>query len=93
MMRRGTHGLYGSMAAVLTLAACPAVRACPVCTGNPDSPLTHGAQQGILTMLVITYAVVIGLFGMLAFVIVCARRRHHGTSQPCVQSPKDSQLG
>ena len=93
MMRRRTHRLCGPIAAVLVLATCPAVLACPVCTGNPESPLTQGAQQGILTMLVITYAVVIGLFGMLAFVIVCARRRHHTTSQPCVQCPKDSQIG
>ena len=63
------------IAAALFLAAPHAVQACPVCFGDPDSPLTHGARQGILTMLILTYSVLIGMFGMLALVVVCARRR------------------
>jgi len=93
MTRRGPHGLFGSLAAVVLLAAGPAVRACPVCTGNPESPLTHGAQQGILTMLIITYGVLIGLFGMLAFVIFRARRRHIATSRPCLRNANESRIG
>ncbi len=64
----------GCLACVLTLAPAPSARACAVCFGNPESPLTQGAQQGILTMLIITYALVIGFAAMFAFVVVRARR-------------------
>ena len=60
---------------VATLAAAAGVQACSVCFGNPESPLTHGAQQGVLTMLLITYGLLIGLVSMFTFVIVKARRR------------------
>jgi len=41
--------------------------------------LIQGAQQGILTMLIITYALVIGFAAMFAFVVVRARR--HSSAQ------------
>ena len=59
----------------LFLAAAPSARACAVCYGDPQSPLTHGAKQGILAMLIITYVVVIGLGAMFTFMIVRARKR------------------
>lgn len=49
-------------------------RACAVCAGDPQSPLAQGARQGILTMLIITYVVVIGFAGMFAVTIVRSRR-------------------
>ena len=49
--------------------------ACAVCYGDPNAPMVRGAQQGILAMLIITYAVLIGIGGMFAFVIFRARRR------------------
>ena len=52
-----------------------AALACAVCAGDPESPLTEGAQQGVLTMLVITYFVVLSLGAMLTLTVVRARRR------------------
>jgi heme/copper-type cytochrome/quinol oxidase subunit 2 len=91
MTRRGRDALVGTVAAVVPLAAGSVVRACPVCTGNPESPLTQGAHQGILAMLIITYSVLIGLFGMLAFVIVSARRCQVNASQSSPQDADESQ--
>lgn len=53
--------------------------ACSVCFGDPDSPLTHGAKWGILTMVVLTYSLLVGMAAMLGFVMVRARRRHLAT--------------
>lgn len=52
-----------------------AAEACSVCNGAPESPLTHGAQQGVIVMLAITYTVLIGLGGMFFFIMARARRR------------------
>ncbi len=55
----------------------PSVQACAVCFANAqtDSPLAQGAQKGILTLMIVTYSVVIGLVGMFIFQITYARRR------------------
>ena len=53
----------------------PQALACAVCNGDPQSPLTHGAKQGILTMLIVTYAVLIGFGAMFCAVMVRSRRR------------------
>ena len=49
--------------------------ACAVCNGDPESPLTHGAQQGVIVMLAVTYTLLIGLGGMFFFIMTRARRR------------------
>lgn len=75
-MKSGRWFLAVSIPAIaLILAAAPSARACAVCYGDPQSPLTHGAKQGILVMVIITYAVVIGLGTMFTFMIVRARKR------------------
>ncbi len=50
--------------------------ACTVCFGDPDSALTHGARWGIVTMLLVTYGLLVGMAAMLGFVMVRAHRRH-----------------
>lgn len=64
------------LAIVLIGLMSPSVWACAVCyTNNAESSLAQGAQKGVLTMLIVTYAVVIGLLAMLVFKIVRAQRR------------------
>ena len=41
-----------------------AAMACPVCFGNPDSPLTKGANNGILFLLGIVGLVQIGFVAL-----------------------------
>lgn len=77
--------LIGFAVSALMLMAPGSVRACAVCTGNPESPLTHGAQQGILVMLVVTYVVLFGLGAMFACVVVRVRLRRRDPSPPCLQ--------
>ena len=74
--------LVGIPALALLLAAAPSARACAVCTGNPESPLAQGAQQGILVMLVVTYVVLFGMGAMFACVVVRARHRRHEPTRP-----------
>lgn len=54
----------------------PSVVACTVCFGDPDSSLTHGARWGIVTMLFITYGLLVGMAAMLGYVMIRASRRH-----------------
>lgn len=68
----------GTAAIALTLMAASSVQACLVCTGNPESPLAQGAQQGVLVMLVVTYVVLFGLGAMFTCMVVRARLRRHG---------------
>lgn len=70
-----SHILIGVIALALLLTASSPTLACAVCFGDPESPMTHGAQSGILVMLLITYSLLIGLAAMIGIVILCARRR------------------
>ena len=61
------------VATALVLLAWPTVAlACPVCFGNPNSAQTRGAQAGILTLLVVTVAVLTSVAG---FFFIYLRRR------------------
>ena len=77
--------ISGCLALAISLALSPSAWACAVCTGNPESPLTQGAQKGILTMLIITYAVVISLMAMFVVTVVHARQRHGRPGRPCLR--------
>lgn len=50
------------------------VWACSVCQGNPDSELTKGAEAGVLLMVAVTYAVLLGFAGTAVFWFVRSRR-------------------
>ena len=67
------------------LLAPAAVRACSVCYGDPESPLTHGVQKGVLTLLFIVYGVVVGLGAMFGFVAVRAKQRQARRKKPCLR--------
>ena len=64
----------GLLALFAVLDMAPQALACAVCYGDPQSPLTQGAKQGIVTMLIVTYAVLIGFAAMFCAVVVRARR-------------------
>lgn len=74
--------ISGCLALAISLSLSPSAWACAVCTGNPESPLTHGAQKGILTMLIITYIVVIGLIAMFVVTAVRSRQQHGPHPRP-----------
>lgn len=69
----GWLGLF--LATVIGLGKSKSVHACSTCYGDPDSTLTQGAQLGVLTMLIITYAALVGLGVMFAVVVIQARKR------------------
>lgn len=71
--RLGWLGLF--LATVIGLGKSKSVHACSTCYGDPDSTLTQGAQLGVLTMLIITYAALVGLGVMFAVVVIQARKR------------------
>ena len=70
-----SHILIGVIALALSFIPSSRTLACAVCFGDPESSMTHGAQSGILVMLLITYSLLIGLATMIGIVIFCARRR------------------
>ena len=47
------------------------VRACAACFGNSDSPLAHGMNMGILSLLIVVVTVLGGIAG---FFIYLARK-------------------
>jgi len=53
-----------SFAAVCCLLSAVYVQACPVCFGNPDSPLTKGTSNGILFLLGVIGLVQIGFVAL-----------------------------
>ena len=61
-------------ALILFCSAVPA-GACTVCFGDPDSSLTHGARWGIVTMVLLTYGLLVGMALMLGLVMYRARRQ------------------
>jgi len=48
------------------LSAQPAL-ACSVCFGDPNSPMTHGVQAGVLVLLAVVGVVLTGLASLLLF--------------------------
>lgn len=77
-MRRSGHARCASIffaASILFGSAVPA-EACTVCFGDPDSSLAHGARWGIVTMVLLTYGLLVGLALMLGLVMLRARRQH-----------------
>lgn len=83
MACRSSVVIGSTVALVLTLAASPSAWACEVCFGNPESPLTQGAQKGVITMLIITYFAMVSTLGMVGFTVFRARRRLKQSSAPC----------
>ena len=51
-------------AAICQLLTAISVNACPVCFGNPDSPLTQGTSNGILFLLGVIGLVQIGFVAL-----------------------------
>ena len=76
--------LIGFVVSTLMPMAPGSARACAVCTGNPESSFTYGAQQGILVMLVVTYVVLFGLGAVFACVVVRVRLRGRDPRPPCL---------
>jgi len=70
MLRIGLMGL------LLPLATAAPVWACAACYGDPESPLTQGARDGVLAMVIITYMVMISMIAMFTFSVVRARRQY-----------------
>ena len=72
----------GLLAPAFMLLATHPAGACSVCLGNPDSPMVHGAQQGVLTMLLITYSMMAAMLAMFGFIVVHARRSQGRRTRP-----------
>jgi hypothetical protein len=54
--------------------------ACAVCQGNRDSDLVKGAEAGVLTMVLITYGVLMLFGAMIVACFVRSRRRMRGAA-------------
>lgn len=72
----------GLVALCTVLGVAPQALACAVCYGDPQSPLTQGAKQGIVTMLIVTYALLLGFAAMFGVVMIRARRRMTAQNGP-----------
>jgi len=66
--------LIGLCLTIGTLAYAPSAWACAVCQGNRDSDLVKGAEAGVLTMVLITYGVLLCFGAMMAACFVRSRR-------------------
>ncbi|MAE67729.1 MAG: hypothetical protein CMJ18_26030 [Phycisphaeraceae bacterium] len=74
-----------ALALLLLLGAAAPAWSCAVCYGEAGSPMTEGARQGIVVMLVITYLLLTGIGAMFATVVIQARRRNaaaRGSTEP-----------
>jgi flagellar basal body-associated protein FliL len=54
-------------------------RACAVCFGAPDDPQTKGVQAAIIVLLVITYLILLSIFGLFFYLF---RRRARAVVEP-----------
>ena len=63
--RRLAHARW--IACVVPLAAADAARACAVCFGNPDHPMSKGAAAGVLVLGGFIAFVLIGMVGTCLF--------------------------
>jgi hypothetical protein len=59
---------------VATAASVQPVLGCAVCGGERDSQMVQGAESGVLTLVLITYALLMGGGGMIAFWSIRSRR-------------------
>ncbi len=72
--RRLRSGLLAALLAGLCLASAETARACAVCFGDPNSPMTRGANAAIAVMLGFIGCVLTGIVGVTGYWIVRARR-------------------
>jgi len=56
--------LRGAVPAICYLLSAISVQACPVCFGNPSSPMTQGTSNGILFLLGVIGLVQIGFVAL-----------------------------
>ena len=62
--RISNFGFRSAMLVMLTMLATSAASACPVCFGDPNSPMTKGASNGILFLLGIVGFVQLGFVAL-----------------------------
>lgn len=82
-MRTFKHCIH-ALTAVLTIQALtsvPVASACSVCFGSQDDPMVQGAANGVLFMVVVTYAMLLGMGAFAATWFVRARRTRIGSAE------------
>ena len=71
-----------SVAFLVLVAGSKGLKACSVCFGDPDAPMTKAASASILFLAVIIYSVLFSFAGITAFWVVRARRLAGTGSSP-----------
>ena len=71
----------------MTLAAPRMSWACPVCFGDPNSPMAIGASWGILLLLGITVGMLSAFAGFFLYLMKRSRMAHGGEQIELSQSP------
>ena len=66
----------------LVMASAQPVVACSVCFGAQDDPMVQGTAKGVLLMIGVTYAVLLGMGGLMVTWFVRGRRRMPPTDRP-----------
>lgn len=86
MKRRLLH--VASMLLAAVLLSPQSLWACPVCFGDPNSPLTHGAKWGVLVLLVVTGGVLVAFASFFVYLFKRSRMMmgHEGGEPRSVQS-------
>jgi hypothetical protein len=72
----------------MTLAAPRMSWACPVCFGDPNSPMAIGASWGILLLLGITVGMLSAFAGFFLYLMKRSRMAHRGEQIELSQSPQ-----
>jgi hypothetical protein len=81
-MKRPLCGRIAGAALAALAAAVVESGACATCFGAPDHPMTRGLNSGLLTLLAVTYATVIGL--PLMFIVMARRARRQAAGAATV---------
>lgn len=62
------------LSGILITCSADGALACAVCQGNRDSQLVKGAESGVLTLVFVTYGLLIGMAGICTMWALRARR-------------------
>jgi len=79
--RRAIACLFAAIMGMVLASAQPAA-ACSVCFGAQDDPMVQGTAKGVLLMIGVTYAVLLGMGGLMVTWFVRGRRRMPPTDRP-----------
>lgn len=70
----GFRKIWAMIPAAVWVGLPAGAKACAVCVGDPDSPLTQGMVAGVLFLLIVVLGVLSGITGFFLYLVANQRR-------------------